>query len=141
MQVFDSWAHHLTPQQFQEFSLPYAERLIQRVRAVHPQVPLIFHANGGTGKLGVIQAGCSADVVGIDWGSDIAEARKIFGPSAVLQVHPRNTQLCKQMHSNTCTMPPGTHQQHKHCTNRYMQHVHTSGMPSWIEALLEAMSR
>lgn len=25
LQLFDSWAHHLSPQQFQEFSLPYAQ--------------------------------------------------------------------------------------------------------------------
>lgn len=85
MQVFDSWAHHLTPGQFREFSMPYAESLIQRVRALHPSVPLIFHANGGTGKLHSIQHGCSADVIGIDWGSDMRKARSTFGPNVVLQ--------------------------------------------------------
>ena len=47
VQLFDSWAHHLSPDQFAEFSLPYAERVITAVRAVHPSVPLIYHANGG----------------------------------------------------------------------------------------------
>ncbi len=47
VQLFDSWAHHLSPDQFAEFSLPYAERVISGVRAKHPDVPLIFHANGG----------------------------------------------------------------------------------------------
>lgn len=47
VQLFDSWAHHLSPDQFAEFSLPYAERVIAAVRAVHPSVPLIYHANGG----------------------------------------------------------------------------------------------
>ncbi len=47
VQLFDSWAHHLSPDQFAEFSLPYAERVITAVRAAHPDVPLIFHANGG----------------------------------------------------------------------------------------------
>ncbi len=47
VQLFDSWAHHLSPEQFAEFSLPYAERVITAVRAVHPSVPLIYHANGG----------------------------------------------------------------------------------------------
>lgn len=28
IQLFDSWAHHLGPQQFQEWSLPYVERVI-----------------------------------------------------------------------------------------------------------------
>ena len=47
VQLFDSWAHHLSPDQFADFSLPYAERVITAVRAVHPSVPLIYHANGG----------------------------------------------------------------------------------------------
>ena len=51
VQLFDSWAHHLSPQQFAEFSLPYSERVIAAVKAKYPEVPLILHANGGVGKL------------------------------------------------------------------------------------------
>lgn len=48
VQVFDSWAHFLSPQQFDTFSLPYAEEIVRRVRKTHPATPIIFHANGGT---------------------------------------------------------------------------------------------
>eukprot|EP00475_Leptophrys_vorax_P037768 TRINITY_DN6556_c0_g1_i1.p1 TRINITY_DN6556_c0_g1~~TRINITY_DN6556_c0_g1_i1.p1 ORF type:complete len:421 (-),score=18.38 TRINITY_DN6556_c0_g1_i1:219-1430(-) len=85
VQLFDSWAHHLSPSQFAEFSLPYAERIIQRVRAARPHIPLIFHGNGGTGKLHLVHAGCSADVIGLDWGSDMQCARETFGTERVLQ--------------------------------------------------------
>lgn len=47
VQIFDSWAHHLSPQQFEQFSLPYAEQIVQQIACRHPGVPLIFHANGG----------------------------------------------------------------------------------------------
>lgn len=47
VQLFDSWAHHLSPEQFQEFSLPYANKVTEGVRARYPHVPIIFHANGG----------------------------------------------------------------------------------------------
>lgn len=47
VQLFDSWAGLLSPAQFAEFSLPYAQSVIDGVRAVHPDTPLIFHANGG----------------------------------------------------------------------------------------------
>lgn len=47
VQLFDSWARHLTPGQFREFSMPYAEEVVCRVKEQHPDVPLIFHANGG----------------------------------------------------------------------------------------------
>lgn len=48
VQLFDSWAHHLSPAQFAEFSAPYAQRVIDTVKQRHPNTPLIFHANGGT---------------------------------------------------------------------------------------------
>lgn len=50
VQLFDSWAHHLSPEQFAEFSLPYANRITEAVRAKYPHVPIIFHANGGAGS-------------------------------------------------------------------------------------------
>jgi uroporphyrinogen decarboxylase len=85
VQLFDSWAHHLSPAQFSEFSMPYAQRVMDLVKAKHPEVPLIFHANGGTGKLQRIQKECKADVIGLDWACDIEEARAIFGPDQTLQ--------------------------------------------------------
>eukprot|EP00897_Mesotaenium_endlicherianum_P007618 jgi/Mesen1/6885/ME000353S05914 len=85
VQLFDSWAHHLSPAQFAEFSLPYAQRVIDRVRELRPGTPLIFHANGGTGKLHQIAQGCTADVVGLDWATEIGAARETFGPDRVIQ--------------------------------------------------------
>lgn len=84
IQLFDSWAHHLSPSQFAEFSLPYAERIIRAVRERHPTTPIIFHANGGTGKLELIRS-CTANVIGIDWATEMSEARRIFGPDVTLQ--------------------------------------------------------
>lgn len=84
IQLFDSWAHHLSPAQFREYSLPYAERVMAAVRARHPNVPLIFHANGSAGKERAL-VGCSANVIGLDWATDLHEARMLFGPDATLQ--------------------------------------------------------
>lgn len=87
VQLFDSWAHHLSPHQFQEFSLPYANRLIAGIRAKHPNVPIIFHANGGTGKLEFLGGGaCTADVLGLDWHVDMGVARSTLGADTILQV-------------------------------------------------------
>ena len=47
VQLFDSWASHLAPAQYAQFSLPYAQRVVDGVRAQRPGTPLIFHANGG----------------------------------------------------------------------------------------------
>lgn len=47
MQLFESWAHHLSPHQFAEFGKPYAEHVLRGVKALHPETPVIYHANGG----------------------------------------------------------------------------------------------
>lgn len=84
VQLFDSWAHHLSPQQFMEFSHPYNERIIATVKAKYPDTPLIFHANGGVGKLEAMKDS-KADVIGLDWSTSMAEARAVLGPERVLQ--------------------------------------------------------
>jgi len=38
VQLFDSWAHHLSPSQFSEFSMPYAQRVLDTVKAARPDV-------------------------------------------------------------------------------------------------------
>ena len=47
VQLFESWAHHLSPAQFGEFGKPYAEQVLRAVREKHPETPLIYHGNGG----------------------------------------------------------------------------------------------
>lgn len=84
VQLFDSWAHHLSPSQFEEFSLPYANRVAEAVRAKYPHVPIIFHANGGTGKLEEMRAS-NADVIGLDWATTMRAAKAALGPDHKLQ--------------------------------------------------------
>lgn len=57
IQLFDSWAHHLSPAQFVEFSLPYADRVSQALKAKYPHVPVILHANGGAALACVLLLG------------------------------------------------------------------------------------
>ena len=47
VQLFESWAHHLSPHQFAEFGKPYAQHVLKGVKALHPETPVIYHANGG----------------------------------------------------------------------------------------------
>lgn len=84
IQLFDSWAHHLSPEQFAEFSLPYAERITAALKAKYPHVPVILHANGGTGKLALMRSTAS-DVVGLDWAVDMSEARQVLGSNVKVQ--------------------------------------------------------
>lgn len=87
VQLFDSWAHHLTPDQYARYALPYARKAAELFKSQRPDVPLVFFANGAGGKLELIQRdlGKVIDVIGIDWSVSMADARRRLGKKAVLQ--------------------------------------------------------
>lgn len=59
--------------------------MIDKVKEKYPEVPLIFHANGGVGKLAELgEVRC--DVLGLDWSTNMGEARAKLGADKVLQV-------------------------------------------------------
>lgn len=79
VQVFDSWAGILGPEQYRAFSLPYVSRICEAIT----EVPTIVFAKGAffaRAELNTI--GC--DVVGLDWNMDIAESRSLL-PEKTLQ--------------------------------------------------------
>lgn len=79
VQIFDSWAGILSPEQYRTFSLPYISQICDAIT----EVPVTVFAKGAffareeIGKLN-----CS--VVGLDWNMDIAESRKLI-PNKTLQ--------------------------------------------------------
>mmetsp|Transcript_28611 Transcript_28611/g.61039 ORF Transcript_28611/g.61039 Transcript_28611/m.61039 type:complete len:408 (-) Transcript_28611:234-1457(-) len=79
IQVFESWAHQLTPAQFEQFAKPASQKAIKIMKEKHPDVPVIYFANGGSSYLEV-QRDMGADMIAVDWSVDMAEARKILGP-------------------------------------------------------------
>lgn len=87
IQFFDSWAHHLSPNQYKRYALPAALRAIRYVKQQRPAVPIVFFANGCGGKLEDISAALSGyiDVLQLDWSVSMAAARQILGPDMVLQ--------------------------------------------------------
>lgn len=87
VQFFDSWAHHLSPQQYARFALPYARKAVEIVKKERPQVPVIFFANGVGGKLEMIRQalGSIVDVISVDWSVSMRDARRRLGRDTVLQ--------------------------------------------------------
>ena len=55
------------------------------VKARHPDVPLIYYANGGSPYLG-LQADMACDMISLDWQADMALARQTLGPQRLVQV-------------------------------------------------------
>eukprot|EP00536_Pseudo-nitzschia_multiseries_P014873 jgi/Psemu1/246413/estExt_Genewise1.C_7790017 len=79
IQLFESWAHQLSPKHFADFAKPAAQKAISIIKEKHPDVPVIYFANGGSSYL-ELQRDMGADMIAIDWSIDMAEARKILGP-------------------------------------------------------------
>ncbi len=80
VQVFDSWAGMLGPEQFQTFAAPYLQRI---AAALQPHVPVTVFAKGAWYALDELTR-MPVNVVGLDWTADPASVRRQW-PGAVLQ--------------------------------------------------------
>ena len=84
VQMFDSWAGHLSPQDYETFALPYQRRVFEQVRRTHPNTPLILLVSGSAGLLErMSQSG--ADIISVDWTVDMADARQRLGQDMKVQ--------------------------------------------------------
>jgi len=84
VQMFDSWAGQLSPQDYDTFALPYQQRVVQQVKQTHPDTPMILYISGSAGVLERMgQSG--VDVVSVDWTVDMADARRRLGPNLMVQ--------------------------------------------------------
>ena len=66
VQLFDSWAGSLAPSEFERWVIAPTARLVKRVRAAHPQVPIIGFPKGAGGKLGAYARETKVDGLGLD---------------------------------------------------------------------------
>ena len=84
VQMFDSWAGQLSPQDYDTFALPYQQRVFQQVKQTHPDTPLILLVSGSAGVLERMAAS-GADIVTVDWAVDMADARARLGQDMKVQ--------------------------------------------------------
>ena len=81
LQIFDSHGGHLAPEEFQEASGQWANQIIASLGG---KVPVINFSLGTHGNwLDLIASG--ANVLGIDWQTDLAEARNIIPAHIAMQ--------------------------------------------------------
>ncbi len=84
VQVFDTWGGALAWRDFQRFSLAPMRLIVERLKARHPEVPVIlFTKNGGQQLENLAATGC--DALGIDWTTSLGEARRRVGDRVALQ--------------------------------------------------------
>jgi len=84
--IFDTWGGALSDAAYQEFSLAYSRRVLAGLVRTHEgrTVPrILFTKGGGMWLESMAQAG--ADALGIDWQTNLAEARRRVGHQVALQ--------------------------------------------------------
>ncbi|MGD1903939.1 MAG: uroporphyrinogen decarboxylase [Geitlerinemataceae cyanobacterium] len=84
IQMFDSWAGQLSPQDYEVFALPYQKRVFEKIKAKHPETPLILLVSGSAGLLERMGES-GADLISVDWTVDMADARRRLGPEMGVQ--------------------------------------------------------
>jgi uroporphyrinogen decarboxylase len=82
IQLFDSWAGVLSPQDYQRSALPFSSRIFAAL--ADTGVPKI-HFGVGTGELLGLMGEAGADVVGVDWRVPLDEAVHRVSPGKALQ--------------------------------------------------------
>jgi uroporphyrinogen decarboxylase len=80
VQLFDSWAGILSPEQYKEFALPYISQICDAVT----DVPVTIFAKGAYFALGEFSK-TSCRTIGLDWNMNVEESRKIIGNDKTLQ--------------------------------------------------------
>jgi uroporphyrinogen decarboxylase len=84
VQLFDSWAGQLSPQDYDTFALPYQQQVFRQVKSTHPDTPLILYISGSAGVLERMGRS-GADIVSVDWTVDMADARTRLGKEMKVQ--------------------------------------------------------
>jgi uroporphyrinogen decarboxylase len=84
--LFDTWGGMLTSEDYKEFSLYYARqvRSLLKIRAGGRQIPTILFTKGG-GLWLEAMAETGYDALGLDWQTDIRQARARVGDQVALQ--------------------------------------------------------
>ena len=83
-QLFDSWAGSLSAHDYERFVLPHSTRVFAELAARHPGVPAI-HFGIGCDHLLELMYAAGPRIIGLDWRTPIATARRRLGADTVVQ--------------------------------------------------------
>ena len=86
LMIFDTWGGVLSPGDYVEFSLAYMERVLDGLKreADGRKVPVILFSKGAGPLLArMAESGC--DGLGVDWTTDLRDARAMVGERVALQ--------------------------------------------------------
>jgi len=84
VQLFDSWAGLLGPDDYREFVLPYSRYVFDVLKMKFPELPAIHFATGSSGILNELRD-AGGTVIGVDWRIDILDAWNRLGSGVAVQ--------------------------------------------------------
>jgi uroporphyrinogen decarboxylase len=82
IQVFDSWAGALSPDDYEEYVFPHVRTIFERLE--HAGVPSINFFNGNPALLPLVAA-AGGDAISVDWRMPIDEAWEVIGEDRAIQ--------------------------------------------------------
>jgi uroporphyrinogen decarboxylase len=84
VQIFDTWAGILDPDDYRRWALPAVQRMVRAVQASAPEAPIIYFARDSGSLLGDL-ASTGANVVSLDWRVPMDRGRAVLGKGCAVQ--------------------------------------------------------
>jgi uroporphyrinogen decarboxylase len=85
VQLFESWAASLDDKSFTRWSIAPTRRIVEAIKAVHPNVPVIGFPRGAGTKIKAYVEGTGVDAVSVDFGTPMGALADAVGPRTILQ--------------------------------------------------------
>ncbi|HEY8435371.1 MAG TPA: uroporphyrinogen decarboxylase [Sphingomicrobium sp.] len=85
LQLFDSWAGSLSPAQFEQWVIAPTARLVRKLRAKYPAVPVIGFPKGAGGKIAAYARETNVSAIGLDETVDPLWAARELPPELPVQ--------------------------------------------------------
>ncbi len=82
VQIFDSWVGTLSPQDYENFVLPYSQKVLQAAK--NENVPVIHFGTNTTTLLPLMKR-AGSDVIGLDWRLPLDDGWKLIGHDHAVQ--------------------------------------------------------
>lgn len=77
LQIFDTWAGVLDDASFEAWCVRPVARMVERIRAVHPSVPIVGFPKGVGERLAGYRAKTGVTALGLDWTVSLGHARAL----------------------------------------------------------------
>ncbi len=83
VQIFDSWSGVLDERSFEAYCVAPVARMVAKVKAAHPAVPIIGFPKGAGSLYDTFRDKTGVDALGLDWSVPLSQARRLQAGGAV----------------------------------------------------------